>query len=328
MKAIKIKETDKAIFIDQNFVSSPKSLIASQIFNIRRKDEDGNYIGLNISKKGCMGYDEYEITGEVLNTGLDFHLFITLMVEMHETGSNDFVFDLDKLYKRVDPKRTNPQNNNIIFARRVKESSERLQSLKVTLRKAASFMSCVLFPTVAVDFIERTVSVSINTNFRTIFEIDHNAIYNIDFDIYNNLDAEYSKILYLFYLTNNKNLINKFSIAQLKERLMAEHVIDKKFNSKVTEANEELKSEKIGFLTHWNKFNANGDRTVTHFEVSTKIKKEIADFGDKIPEPQEEVKQLNEKVKEVVKSQAALEMEKHIEQSRLMNEELNKALKA
>lgn len=263
VKAVRIAETQKTIFIEDDFVSAPKSLLSTSIFNIKGREKN-----IHIVKNDFLGYDRIEIKGKSLNLGLDFQLFTSILINFHENKSHHITISVDDFYRRIDPNNEQPQNKNGIFIDRLQESAKRLMDLKMEIiSKAGKFVYATLFPTVAADPLTKEIYVSINTDILNIFKIDANGIFNIDFKIYNQLNKEYSKALYLYYITNNANIINTFSVEKLKERLMCEEVDDKKFNFNVSEAHKELKA--VGFLKYAEKVRFS--RIVTDYEVSTKV---------------------------------------------------------
>lgn len=95
-------------------------------------------------------------------------------------------------------------------------------------------------------------------NYKNLFIADRNQIYNISRDKYNQLEGEYEKALYLFYISNNANVLNTYWVDLLKLRLQCQNLEDKKFIFNVRKANNaliekglifEAKENKIGRVT-------------------------------------------------------------------------------
>lgn len=334
-KTTRIAGIDKTIFIDEKFVSAPKSLISTAIFNVKGRTET-----LNITKENYMGYKFFKLLGTSLNLGIDFQFFFAIVLKYHETKSNVVELNTNDIYKRIDPKNTQAQNNNGAFIKRLKDSAIRIMDLKMEVSNDnESFLLSTLFPTISVKA-DKSVYVVVNPLILDIFKIDSNALYNINFEIYNELDLDYSKALYLYHLSNNANIINKFSVEDLRDRLLCQDVEDKKFNFNVSKAHDELKD--VGFLKYAEKVTTR-KKKVTHYEVSTKVKskeeadelkKEIKEVKEKkvevkkvkepkLVEPKEiKVEQVKPAKPDVKKSLAAIEFEKTLLQSKLFKQQL------
>ena len=332
-KVARIAGIDKNIFIEENFISSPKSFISTAMFNVKGRTEK-----LEIVKENYMGYNFFKLFGTPLNLGIDFQFFFSILLKYHETNNNVVTLSTNDVYTRIDTDNTQAQNNNGVFIQRLRESALRIMDLKMEVSNDYnSFLLSTLFPTISVKA-DKTIHVVVNPMILEIFKVDCNAIYNINFNIYNKLKMEYSKALYLFYLTNNANLINTFSVEDLRDRLMCHDVEDKKFNFNVTKANNELRSDEIGFLKFAEKVTTR-KKKVTHYEVSTKVesleeaekvKKEIKSKKEdvKIKEkPLSEVKDVVVEVKKEKKpdlkmSLAKQEIERYQMESKLFNESI------
>lgn len=263
MKVVKIKQTKKNIYIDRKFVSYPKSLLATAIFAIKNRVDE-----LEVVDAAIDGYKSVTLKGKALNLGIDFTFVGAVLKKLNETTDDVVYLTFNELYKDVDYTGSNPQNNNKVFAKRLDESAERIASLKLRIEDNLGRIYHGGLFSLFIDPNKKVIEVTANGIVRDLFQLDCNAIFNVNFEIYNSLKKEYAKKLYLFYLTHNVGEENQLSVEMMKDRLLCNDMEDKEFNRSVVEANEELIEKGQGFLVSAKKgYDSHDKRTVKRFIV-------------------------------------------------------------
>lgn len=230
------KETNKKIFIQDNFLSVFRSILATPIFSIKNRADI-----VNIEEKNVFGYDKIKITSTALNLTLDYNLFLFILRENNKLDSNKMVLNIKDFYEFID---LSSSNKNAKFKGRINDSLLKLRTLSVMLEKNGKSVITGFINNAYVD--ENNIVVELSELFKNFWIIDKDQIYNIDVKFYNSLKSEYSKSLYLFYTCNNANEKNVFDMEVLKKRLLCENVENKKFYFNVREAHKELVSK--GFI--------------------------------------------------------------------------------
>lgn len=324
MKVVKIPQTKKNIYIDDNLVSLPRAMLATQMFAISKRVEE-----LDIEVNDAFGYKFLRLKGVPLNLGIDFKLVVSIVKLLNESPTSNFVsMTFDHFYNFLDDKKSQPQNKNKTFIKRLDESAERISSLKIRVEDHFGRITHGSLFSVNIDPVTKMINIIANGIVRNLFEIDNNAIYNIDFRIYDKLELEYSRKLYMFYLTHNVAEENKLSIKMMKDSLSCVDMEDKKFNENVKHGNTELLAR--GFLESVKKGYDKGDaRTVKRYLVTVnkalnkKARKEKEEQAKTEKEVNEYKKAADSKPVVVVKTQATIDFEKQVEESKAMFKELS-----
>lgn len=316
MKVVKIAETKKNIYISKEFVSYPRSLLATHMFAIKDRAKE-----IVIERTDYEGYKSVKIMGKPLNLGIDFKLVAAAIKKINESTNNVATITFKEFYSDVDFFNDQPQNNNKEFINRVDASCERIASIRVRIEDKLGRITHGALFTIGIDPVDNCIRIEANGIMKELFLIDTNAIYNIDFKTYSRLKKEYSKKLYMFYLTHNIGIENKFSIEMLKERLLCETMEDKFFNENVSDANDELVS--VGFLEKAFKgYDKPNLRKVKryHVFVNPALNKKAKTENTKKVKQEKEVKSYKEAVEakpvEVKKTAASIQFEKDAEENK------------
>lgn len=278
MQTVMIKETQKKIFVDEQFMSMFRSILISPVFSVRNKTKMINFVEENVSI-----YKKVECKGEPLNLTTDLPLFVFINKKKNLTSDFNVKFKINEFYDFMDKKADDVSGKKNTSNRNNKRLTNLLNSMK-KLKMMQFFIQDKLGNQIGTSLIgdffytkaTRTIEVEIKPIFMRFYEIDCNNIQNIDFEIYNAINGEYAKGLYLYYISNNMLDVNTVSIETLKKRFLSEDMEDKKFNDEIKKANEELKS--ILFVTHYKKVYCEMNaRKLTHFEYSIDVanKKQI-----------------------------------------------------
>lgn len=284
------KITNKEILFKDNYISYTKSMIHLPIFCVssgKAADADDLYT-LKLSK--FEGFKDIKFRFPLLSIKTDFMIFtyvIKIFYENCENGAEnpyliDFYFkDFYDYFKIV-------RNNRFSFSKTIDASIEKLADIKLTFDRGDIKYFCNFINLATIDKKQkRKYHFELQKEFLGFFKHDPDLIFNINIDNYIMLDKDFSKILYLFYITNihkiGKDNVASFDRDLIFTRLQSASKTDKKILELIREANQELIDKKLikGFS-----FSKSGNRI-------TKIN--IKYFSKNANEAIEEAKQEEQK---------------------------------
>lgn len=232
---VRIRYTDKKLFVQDHFISVTKALLSLPVFNIKQRKNA--FLQLRIGR--IAQYEDIKIDTYQLSLDIDFNLFLFLTIKANTIQSERFSFSLDELFDFMSVSKT----NRFGYIDKIDESLRKLKVLTVSFKKGPETFICGLLNDAVVNRETKTVDIQVSDKYKNFFIADSNAIYNVLRDKYNELSTEYEKALYLFYTTNNANTLNTYSVELLKVRLQCEDVEDKKFLFNVRKANKTLEEK-------------------------------------------------------------------------------------
>lgn len=232
---VRIRYTDKKLFVQDHFISVTKALLSLPVFNIKQRKNA--FLQLRIGR--IAQYEDIKIDTYQLSLDIDFNLFLFLTIKANTIQSERFSFSLDELFDFMNVSKT----NRFGYVDKIDESLRKLKVLTVSFKKGPETFICGLVNDAVVNRETKTVDIQVSDKYKNFFIADSNAIYNVLRDKYNELSTEYEKALYLFYTTNNANTLNTYSVELLKVRLQCEEVEDKKFLFNVRKANKALEDK-------------------------------------------------------------------------------------
>lgn len=250
-KFVKINYTNKKIFIQDEFISVFKSVLALPVFNVRNRIENANTI-LDITLKvETEQYQNVKIKTLPLNLEIDFNVFLFVVKTANEANKKIFTFNIDDLINFILPKVYDDKgnivktktNNRSYYVEQAFQSLEKLRMLTVSFKNKNGRYICGLLSSVAFDDPSNpmTATIEMSANYKEFWLADSNNIYNVDLSIYNRLKKDYSRALYQLYLCNNANEFNTFSLALIREKVRASDTLeDKKLCQSIRAANDEL----------------------------------------------------------------------------------------
>ncbi|KZX65250.1 hypothetical protein A3710_00760 [Stutzerimonas frequens] len=205
------------------------------MFNIQRRDS--KFLSIKIGR--ITQYEEIKIDTYQLSLDIDFNVFLFLTIKANLLQKEEFTFKLDELFDFMGVATT----NRFGYVDKIDEALRKLKVLTISFKKGPETYICGLLNGAVVNRETKVVNIEMSDKYKNFFIADSNAIYNVLRDKYNELSTEYEKALYLFYLSNNANNLNTYSVELLKVRLQCEQVEDKKFLFNIRKANKALEEK-------------------------------------------------------------------------------------
>ncbi|HFX0486580.1 TPA: hypothetical protein ACIDXN_003662 [Pseudomonas aeruginosa] len=239
--------TKKEIEYKSSYLSYTKSMLHLPIFTVSKnvnKDRDYEII---IDK--FEGFRNIKLKFPGLSIKNDFMVFSFILRKFYKNCDNSIEnpfqinFDFNEFFDFFEVKR----QNRSAYTDTIIEVLGRLSRINLSfVRGDNQYISNFL--TEAVIEKRRNYKVSISKSFLNLFKHDENLLFNIDLDKYKSLDKEFSKILYIYYITNthkaNINCVARFDISSIKIRLQSSSS-SHKFFEHLRAAHKELIDNKM-----------------------------------------------------------------------------------
>ncbi|MDY1525649.1 hypothetical protein SOJ50_11325 [Pseudomonas aeruginosa] len=237
--------TKKKIFIQHHYASITKAMLSLPIFNLKQRTAP--FLELKIGK--IAQYTNITISSHVLSLDIDFNVFVFLSIQANTIQQKTFKFHIDELFEFMGVS----VKNKINYTPKVLKSLEKLKVLTFSFDVDNCHYICGLLDSAEYNIESKEITIVMSDNYKNLFIADRNQIYNISRDKYNQLEGEYEKALYLFYISNNANVLNTYWVDLLKLRLQCQNLEDKKFIFNVRKANNALIEKGLIFEAMENK---------------------------------------------------------------------------
>lgn len=270
------KITKKEIVYSSNYLSYTKSMLHLPIFTVSNESNDDLYV-LKIDK--LLGFKNIEFNFQKLSIKSDFMIFSYVLKLFYSNCENEksnifeIDFDMNDFFDFYNVKR----NNRSSYTKTMTESIKRLSKINLSFERNDKTYICNFISSATIDHkSERNFKISLGENFLNFFKHDADLIFNINIENYMKLEKDFSKILYLYYITNlhklSKDNVASFDKEEIFVRLQSLSV-DKRKLQMIREANDEL--IKNGFIKGYS-FSKSGNRvTKINVEYFSKKKEEI-----------------------------------------------------
>lgn len=236
MKDTKIIAKERKVHALPNYISVPKAFLSLPIFNTTKTEPVLKEIKIDNYSKTIRNV---EINMAKLTVFNDLELFLFLLRRAIKCGSNSFDFSTSELMDELEIDANQRPTYFKIFCSSMKNLSKLHISYEI---KECGEWKSVVFNFVNGKLGKTTSRVEISSFFIEFFN-DLKELYEIDRKVLKKLTREYQRILYLLYICNRMNKVNKFSVDYLKDRFQFRDLKmdEKKFIFKIREANKELK---------------------------------------------------------------------------------------
>ncbi len=239
--------TKKEIEYKSSYLSYTKSMLHLPIFTVSKNVNRNNDYEILIDK--FEGFRNIKLKFPGLSIKNDFMVFSFILRKFYKNCDNsidnpfEISFDFNEFFDFFEIKR----QNRSAYTETIVEVLSRLSRINLSfIRGDVQYISNFL--TEATIENKRKYNVSISKSFLNLFRHDENLIFNIDLDKYKSLDKEFSKILYIYYITNthksNKDLVARFDISSIKTRLQSSSS-SHKFFEHLRAAHKELIDNKM-----------------------------------------------------------------------------------
>lgn len=246
MSHLTLKEINKKMFVEKDFLTVFKSILTLPVFVQRNSTNIATF-----EKEDFMGYKKVIIKSKSLNLDMDFQVFVFVYIESIKAianGQDKINFNINDFYEFVDGRDENgllknKSNHNKKTFNKVVDS---LQNIKTFSMRVEDYYNNGFICSFINDPVweGKEFSVEINKNFMNLFNVDANSVFNINLSFFNSLSKDYSKIIYLTLLANSMNAENTITLEKIANR-MRETNIDKKYSYNVREAFRELQERKF-----------------------------------------------------------------------------------
>lgn len=218
------------------------------IFTVSTNINDDDLYVLKIDK--MEGFKDIELNFPRLSIKNDFMTFSFILKLFYENcdkeKANPFLIDfsLNDYFDFFEVVR----NNRSSYAKTITDCIKRLSKLNMSFVRNDNTYICNLSSAIINSKGERQFQISLGENFLNFFKHDTDLIFNINLDNYKSLEKEFSKILYLYYITNlhkaSKENVASFDKDLIFTRLQSASA-DRRKLQLIREANQELIDKKL-----------------------------------------------------------------------------------
>lgn len=238
------KITKKEILFKDNYISYTKSMLHLPIFTVSTNINDDALYVLKIDRMD--GFKNIEMQFPRLSIKNDFMVFSFILKLFYENCDNSLnnPFLIDFKFNDFFDFFEVQRNNRSSYAKSITKCLKRLSKLNMSFVRNDKTYICNFLSSVVIDNKnERDFKVSLGENFLNFFQHDSELIFNINLDNYKSLEKDFSKILYLYYITNlhkmGKDNVVSFDKDLIFTRLQSVSVNKRKLQL-IREANQEL----------------------------------------------------------------------------------------
>lgn len=311
------KITKKEIVYKDNYISYTKSILHLPIFTFLSDKQGFQNYEINLPK--LEGFENVEMKFPRLSIKNDFMTFTFIMRKFYEACENnaenpfEIIFDMNEYFDYFKVAR----NNRSSYATTILNCIKRLKAIQFSFTRNKVLYMCGFLNDCEINQTkERKHKLEISKTFLNFFKHDTDLIFNINIDNYLVLDKDFSKILYLYYITN-LHKIGKDNVASFDKDLIFTRLqsvsADRRKLQLIREANQELVDKKLikGFS-----FTKSGNR-ITKINIKYLSK----NVNEAIEEAKQEEKQ-EEKKEEQKRSIGLFDNIKKIERDFPKNENM------
>ena len=298
--------TKKEILYKSNYISYTKSMLHLPIFTVSKNIDKSVSYEFKIDQ--YEGFKNIVLMFPPLSIKNDFMVFTYIIKKFYKNCDNELnnpfeiCFSLNDFFDYFEMDR----KNRTAYSRTVFEVLKRLSRINLSFSRDNKEYICNFLSSVVVsEKGNRFYNLEIGKNFLNLFKHDENLIFNLNLDNYKLLDKEFSKILYIYYITNThkidkKNNVASFDLNSIYTRLQSASKPHKRLEH-IREAHKELIKHKLikGFslsktgqkITHINieYFTKTIEEVKEEFKEDVKKETDIEGFeNSEIKENQEE----------------------------------------
>lgn len=234
MEEFKIRKvTAKKIFIRDDYISLAKSFMSLPIFNAVNKKDDCTYLDIEI--RNLFQYHNVRIKTPLLSLNFDFNVFLFYIREAIVREQPEIFISYESLFKFLNVSR----ENFPLYKTKTLDTFEKFKMFSMRfVRNDREYLLGLVSDVVKT---EEGLIISVSKGLKVFYEADHDLIFNLDVEKFNELNSAFARALFLFYKSNNFKAVNTFNIEDLIYRLQCKKTQPtKEINRSIRKAHKEL----------------------------------------------------------------------------------------
>lgn len=234
MEEFKIRKvTAKKIFIRDDYISLAKSFMSLPIFNAVNKKDDCTYLDIEI--RSLFQYHNVRIKTPLLSLNFDFNVFLFYIREAIVREQPEIFISYESLFKFLNVSR----ENFPLYKTKTLDTFEKFKIFSMRfVRNDREYLLGLVSDVVKT---EEGLIISVSKGLKVFYEADHDLIFNLDVEKFNELNSAFARALFLFYKSNNFKAVNTFNIEDLIYRLQCKKTQPtKEINRSIRKAHKEL----------------------------------------------------------------------------------------
>lgn len=233
-------ETNKKIFAQDGYMTFAKSILHLPIFQSVKNSKNPRTI-LKIER--LYAFEDIEMDFIPLSVDFDFDVFYYILQMKLKSDKLTFTINMKKFmrFHKIHP------SNKKVYIEKLRKTLKNMMKFYLEFRHGSTTYKCHLLNNVLEDANDReNTIITFNREFENFYKHDTDLIFNFKFDEFKEINGDYAKALYMFYLTNRYSDAVNFNVIDLMKRLNVETHNRSKVIERINKAHDELIS--INFL--------------------------------------------------------------------------------
>ncbi|MFU3047522.1 hypothetical protein ACM7MN_10630 [Pseudomonas paraeruginosa] len=233
-------QTSKSIYAQDKYMTFAKSILHLPIFQ-SVKNSKKERVTIKIDK--FYSYEDVEMDFIPLSVNFDFDVFYYILQKKLKSDKLTFTINMKHFMKfhKVHP------SNKKVYIEKLRKSLKNMMKFYLEFRYDSITYKCHLLNNIAEDANDKENTViTFNKEFENFYKHDTDLIFNFKFDKFKEIEGDYARVLYMFYLTNHYADSVRFKISDILDRLQSNFSTKTKTYEYIKKAHEEL--IKIEFL--------------------------------------------------------------------------------
>ncbi|HHM7816739.1 TPA: hypothetical protein ACRNO8_001564 [Pseudomonas aeruginosa] len=233
-------QTSKSIYAQDKYMTFAKSILHLPIFQ-SVKNSKKERVTIKIDK--FYSYEDVEMDFIPLSVNFDFDVFYYILQKKLKSDKLTFTINMKHFMKfhKVHP------SNKKVYIEKLRKSLKNMMKFYLEFRYGSITYKCHLLNNIVEDANDKENTViTFNKEFENFYKHDTDLIFNFKFDKFKEIEGDYARVLYMFYLTNHYADNVKFKISDILDRLQSNFSTKTKTYEYIKKAHEEL--IKIEFL--------------------------------------------------------------------------------
>ncbi|WP_153899584.1 replication initiation protein [Pseudomonas aeruginosa] len=232
-------ESSKTVYAQPTYATFAKSILHLPIFQSTKNIDKDKIMSIEIDN--LYGYKNVKMEFRPLSVDFDFQVFFYILRLKLKSDRLTFTINMQKFMKDhgVFP------SNKKVYIKKIRDSLERMMKFYLEFTYQNKTFKCHILNNVVEDNEkpEDTV-ITFNKEFENFYAQD-DMLVNINIKEYKEIQGDYAKILYMFYVTNKYSGRVGFTIENILKRLNAESFNRKDVLKSIKSAHDELINKKF-----------------------------------------------------------------------------------
>jgi len=230
----KTVETDKIVYAQDRYMTFAKSILHLPIF---QSVKNGERRRINLQIDSLYGFKNVEMRFYPLSVDFDFDVFYYILQKKIKSDKLTFTINLNHFMKFHKVHASNKK----VYIEKLKASLDNMLDFYLKFSYGPKTYKCHLLTHVEENEENREeIKITFSKFFENFYRHDPDLIFNFKFNDFKEINGDYAKALYMFYLTNKYSGTVEFKVSDIIKRLNAEKYNRAKVIERIKKAHDEL----------------------------------------------------------------------------------------